>query len=67
MANLSNTVQTAIAEGRYAFRVGESEQDNPYPLTHEYGLAWLSGWKAAHTQYNGKSTLHSEKNYVQAQ
>jgi len=62
MDNYANTVQTVMAEGRYAFRVGEALTGNPYPLAHEFGVAWLNGWKAAHDQYKGQPTLKSEKN-----
>lgn len=61
MDNYANTVQTVMAEGRYAFRVGEPVEDNPYPPDHAYWVAWLEGWRAAHTQYNGKPTIQSEK------
>jgi hypothetical protein len=47
------TENVALAEGRYAFRSGQTTSENPYPFSSASHTVWLSGfWEARTEQTN---------------
>lgn len=45
--NMVAHLDTAIAEGRYAYRVGKELISNPYDVNSPYHDSWLNGWNMA--------------------